>query len=128
MTTSKGLSFVLRLKRDLMHSGRQQVVGVVRFHFLSKMESIAQVALVLLTIRLDKTQSITLMHGNGNRVKEPMDPLHNQAKHHHRSCMGMETMDLLHHHIQIYQICIHQDHNMGMDKFPLHRYVLLLYG
>ncbi|AQK54656.1 hypothetical protein ZEAMMB73_Zm00001d051604 [Zea mays] len=48
-------------------------------------------------------------------------PLHHQAKHHHRSCMGIETMDLLHHHIQIYQICIHQDHNMGMDKFPLHR-------
>ncbi|ONM13682.1 hypothetical protein ZEAMMB73_Zm00001d002251 [Zea mays] len=61
------------------------------------------------------------MHGNGNRVREPMDPLHHQAKHHHRSCMDMETMDLLHHHIQIYQICTHQDHNMGMDKFPLHR-------
>jgi hypothetical protein len=88
------------------------VVGVVRFHFLSKTESVAQVALVLLTIRLDKTQSITLMHGIGNRVREPMDPLHHQAKYHHRSCMGMETMDLLHHHIQIYQICIHQDHNM----------------
>ena len=43
------------------------MVDVVRFHFLSKMESVAQVALVLLTIRLDKTQSITLMHGNGNR-------------------------------------------------------------
>ncbi|AQK91108.1 hypothetical protein ZEAMMB73_Zm00001d008978 [Zea mays] len=87
------------------------------------MEFVAQVAPVLLTIRLDKTHSITLMHGNGNwqPVSEPMDPLHHQAKYHHRSCMGMETMDLLHHHIQIYQICIHQDNNMGMDKFPLHR-------
>ena len=98
------------------------MVDVVRFHFLSKMESVAQVAPILLTIRLDKTQSITLLHGNGNRVKD------HQTKYHHRSCMGMETMDLHHHHIQIYQICIHQDHNMGMDKFPLHRYVLLLCG
>jgi hypothetical protein len=55
------------------------------------MESVAQVAPVLLTIRLDKTQSITLMHGNGNQVREPMDPLHHQAKYHNRSCMGMET-------------------------------------
>jgi hypothetical protein len=45
-----------------------------------------------------------------------------------RGVTGMETMDLLHHHIQIYQICIHEDYNMGMDKFPLHRYVLLLCG
>jgi hypothetical protein len=30
------------------------------FHFLSKMESVDQVASVLLTIRLDKTQSRTL--------------------------------------------------------------------
>jgi hypothetical protein len=75
------------------------------------MESIAQVAPVLLNIRLGKTQSITLMHGNGNRVRD------HRAKYHHRSCMGMETMDPLHRHIQIYQICIHEDHNMGMDKF-----------
>ncbi|AQK58811.1 hypothetical protein ZEAMMB73_Zm00001d053134 [Zea mays] len=77
----------------LMHSGRQQVVGVVRFHFLSKMESVSQVAPVLLTIHLDKTLFITLMHGNGNRVRETMDSLHHQAKYHHRECMGMETMD-----------------------------------
>jgi hypothetical protein len=56
------------------------------------MESIAP---VLLTIRLDKAQSITIMHGNGNRVRD------HQAKYHHRSCMGMETMEPLHHHIQI---------------------------
>jgi hypothetical protein len=47
------------------------------------------------------------LHGNDNRVREPMDPLHHQAKYHHRSCMCMESMNLLHHHIQIYQICIH---------------------
>jgi hypothetical protein len=99
------------------------VVSVVRFYFLSKVESVAQVVPVLLSIRLDKTQSITLMHGNGNRVRETMDPLHHQTKYHHRSCMGMETMDPLH-HIQIYQIRIYQDHNMGMDKFPLDRYVI----
>jgi hypothetical protein len=92
------------------------VVGVIQFHFLSKMEPVAQVAPVLLTIHLDKTQSITLMHGNGNRVRD------HQAKYHHRSYM--EIMDPLHHHIQIYQICIHQDHNMCMDKFPLHRHVI----
>jgi hypothetical protein len=51
------------------------------------MESVAQVALVLLTIRLDKTQSRTLMHGNGNRDRD------HQAKYHHRSCMDRETMD-----------------------------------
>jgi hypothetical protein len=30
----------------------------------------------------------------------------------------------LHHHIQIYKICIHQDHSMGMDKLLLHQYVI----
>jgi hypothetical protein len=69
-------------------SGRRRLVS-----FPVKMESVAQVALVLLTIRLYKTQSITLMYGNANRVRETMDPLHHQAKYHHRPCMGMETMD-----------------------------------
>jgi hypothetical protein len=33
---------------------RQRAIDVVRFYFLSKMESVAQIAPVLLTIRLDK--------------------------------------------------------------------------
>jgi hypothetical protein len=44
------------------------------------MESVAQVSSVLLTIRLDKTQSITLMHGTSNQARD------HQAKYHHRSC------------------------------------------
>jgi hypothetical protein len=45
------------------------------------------VAPILLTIRVDKTQIKTLIHGNGNRDRD------HQAKYHHRSCMSMETMD-----------------------------------